>query len=212
MPADLPPSSPDDPGRPASVQRIRDTALAIFATRGSESTSLRTIADAAGVSTGLVQHHFGTKANLVQAVEDHVMTVLTEALAGPLVSAPDDPVADAADRVISLLSGPEVVVDYMSRALAENTAVGARIFDTLVDICTGYWEELRQQGLTQAGLDPVWITLSPLTLVLGTFILRSHLSRYLPDALTTPEQLERWRNATERIIAGGQLQRPAGNG
>jgi hypothetical protein len=53
------------------------------------------------------------------------------------------------------------------------------------------------------------MTLNPLLLVLGMFMLRTHLSRHLPEDLTTPTQLLRWRNATEVIIGFGQLQRPS---
>jgi hypothetical protein len=48
-----------------------------------------------------------------------------------------------------------------------------------------------------------------MTLVLGTFILRSHLSRQLPEALTTPTQLQRWQDATRAIIESGQLRPPS---
>lgn len=209
MPTDLGTSDPDDAGKPASIQRIRDAALAIFATRGTETTSLRMVADAAGVSIGLVQHHFGTKANLIAAVNDQVLTVLTETLATPLVRAPaEDPVADVADRVILLLAEHTEVVDYISRAIAESAPIGVRIFDALVQISTAHWAQLQEQGLTRPNLDPIYRTLSPLTLVLGTFILRSHLSRHLPEPFDTPAQLERWRNATEAIIASGQLRLP----
>ena len=51
------------------------------------------------------------------------------------------------------------------------------------------------------------MVLTPLTLVLGTFMLRSHLSRHLPEALNTSTQLQRWRDATEVIIGMGQLRR-----
>ncbi|MCV7147926.1 TetR/AcrR family transcriptional regulator [Mycobacterium riyadhense] len=209
MPTDVGTSSPDDGDKPASIQRIRDAALVFLAARGAETTSLRMVADAAGVSIGLVQHHFGTKANLIEAVNDHVLTVLSETLATPLVREPaDDPVADVADRVILLLAEHTEVVDYISRAIADNTPIGVRIFDALVQISTEHWEQLHEQGLTRSNLDPIYRTLSPLTLVLGTFILRSHLSRHLPEPFDTPAQLERWRNATEAIIGVGQLQRP----
>lgn len=201
--------SRDPDGEPSRLERILNAALKTFAVHGTEATSLRMIAAAAGVSLGLVQHHFGTKANLVQAVDDHVMAVLTVALASPLAKTPvADPVADAADRVTSLLVDHVPVVDYLCRTLVDATPTGARIFDTLVTVCNGYWEQLQDQGLTKPDLDPIWITLSPLTLVLGMFILRAQLSRHLPEAITTPAQLQRWRDATEQIIADGQLQRP----
>src|SRR5206468_4735750 len=42
--------------------RIRDAALRQFAARGVAAASLRHVAKAAGVSPGLVQHHFRSKA------------------------------------------------------------------------------------------------------------------------------------------------------
>jgi AcrR family transcriptional regulator len=193
---------------PKNIDRIRDAALTIFAQRGIEATSLRTIAKAAGVSVGLVQHHFRTKANLVQAVDAYVLRSLAEVLAGPLPSAPQDPVSEVAQRVKTLMADHVELTDYLCRALVENTPTGVRIFDTLTEICTGHWSELAEQGLTQPGLDPLWIVLSPMTLVLGTFLLREHLSRQLPEALTTPAQLQRWEAATRAIIESGQLQLP----
>jgi AcrR family transcriptional regulator len=201
---------PNNAGEPSRVEQIRDAALKLFAARGTEATSLRMIASAAGVSLGLVQHHFGTKANLIQAVDDYVTTVLTASLAVPPGSAPAaDPVADIADRVVSLLVDHAELVDYLCRALVDATPTGTRVFDTLVAVAGGHWDHLKEQGLAKPDLDPIWMTLNPLVLVLGMFILRSQLSRHLPESLTTRTQLERWRNATEKIIADGQLQIPS---
>lgn len=201
-------SSFNGASEPSSIERIRNAALPILAERGIEATSLRTIAKAAGVSLGLVQHHFHTKANLVQAVDEYVLGALAEILAGPLPSAPQDPVSEVAQRVKTLMAEHVELTDYLCRALVENTPTGVRIFDNLTEICAGHWEELAAQGLTQPELDPLWIVLSPMTLVLGSFLLRSHLSRQLPESLTTPTQLQRWEDATRAIIASGQLRLP----
>ncbi|OBK50376.1 TetR/AcrR family transcriptional regulator [Mycobacterium sp. 1081908.1] len=200
-------SASGDP-EPSRVDRILTAALKTFAAHGTEATSLRTIAAAAGVSLGLVQHHFVTKANLIQAVDDHVTAVLTASLATAASAPADDPVADIADRVTSLLVDHGDVVDYLCRALVDATPTGSRVFDTLVTVAGGHWEQLQQQGLTKPGLDPVWMTLNPLVLVLGMFLLRTQLNRHLPEALTSRTQVQRWRDATEQIIADGQLQRP----
>jgi TetR/AcrR family transcriptional regulator, regulator of cefoperazone and chloramphenicol sensitivity len=47
--------------------RLRETALALFADHGITATSLRSIAAVAGVSPGLVIHHFGSKDGLRRA-------------------------------------------------------------------------------------------------------------------------------------------------
>ena len=63
-------SMPDD--RTARAV-IRDEALRLFAARGPDAVTVRQIAAAAGVSPGLVLHHFGSKAGLREAVDQHVL-------------------------------------------------------------------------------------------------------------------------------------------
>src|SRR3954469_20648482 len=53
--------------------RIRNAALELFAARGTAATTIRDVAKAAGVSPGLVQHYFGTKAGLQKAVDEFVV-------------------------------------------------------------------------------------------------------------------------------------------
>ena len=53
--------------------RIRDAAIDLFAERGIAAATIRDIAQAAGVSSGLVRHHFGSKEGLRQACDDFAM-------------------------------------------------------------------------------------------------------------------------------------------
>lgn len=57
--------------------RIRAAALTRFATDGL-SASLRTIAADAGVSAGLIVHHFGSRDGLLRACHDHVLDVIQD--------------------------------------------------------------------------------------------------------------------------------------
>lgn len=199
---------PSGRGDQSSADRIRDVALKTFAVHGTEATSLRMIAESAGVSIGLVQHHFRTKGNLITAVDDYVMAVLGQLLSGPLPEAPTDPVSTVAQRVTELVSNHAPVIDYMCRAVVDCTPMGVRIFDGLVDIGRGHWDQLAEQGLVRPGLDPDWVALNPMVLVLGIFIVRSHLDRHLPDAFTSPAQLDRWQKATDALIRNGQIVPP----
>jgi len=47
-----------------SRARLRDAAIELFAERGFDKTSVKAIAEAAGVSPGLVIHHYGSKDEL----------------------------------------------------------------------------------------------------------------------------------------------------
>ena len=48
--------------------RIRNAALDLYASQGEDRTSMRAIAAAAGVTVGLLVHHYGTKDKIRDAV------------------------------------------------------------------------------------------------------------------------------------------------
>ncbi|RAV08408.1 TetR/AcrR family transcriptional regulator [Mycolicibacterium sp. GF69] len=189
----------------SSVDRIRDAALKCFAARGASATSLRSVAAEAGVSLGMVQHHFATKANLIKAVDDHVLGVLAAALTQPLEETPADTIAEVGNRVTSLIAGEPDVVDYAGRALTDGSALGEQVFDSLAVLGAERWRLRAEQGLTRPDLDPTWGTLNPLVLALGAWVLRAHIERHLPEPLETPAQLQRWQRATDSLLRDGQM-------
>src|SRR5277367_4652746 len=56
--------------------RIRNAAMELFATKGAANTSIREVAAAAGITHGLVVHHFANKDGLRQAVRQHAIELL----------------------------------------------------------------------------------------------------------------------------------------
>ena len=94
-----PQPAPQGPDQLSTVERIRRAALASFAVHGTAATTLRAVATAAGVSLGLVQHHFATKSGLIKAVDDHVLALLIEELSQPIPEPPADSVADIGSRL-----------------------------------------------------------------------------------------------------------------
>ncbi len=61
-------------------QKLIDTAIALVAEKGLDSTSVTAVAKTAGTSERLVYHHFGTKENLVQVCYKQVSQSLSERL------------------------------------------------------------------------------------------------------------------------------------
>lgn len=57
-------------------QRLLDTALVLFAERGVEAVSLRSINAAAGVSPGILHYHFGNRDTLLDALLHRDLPVL----------------------------------------------------------------------------------------------------------------------------------------
>ena len=69
-----------------SRQHILDAALHLFAHHGYRATSVREIAEAAGVSIGNVYHHFGDKESIFRTLLDD-LAVIAESRRFPFVRA-----------------------------------------------------------------------------------------------------------------------------
>jgi AcrR family transcriptional regulator len=192
---------------PRNVERIRDEALKSFARHGTSGTSLRSVAAAAGVSLGLVQHHFATKAGLIKAVDDHLLALVISSTSGPISDSPVDSIAEVGSRVTRIIAEHPDIADYVGRALVDGSPLGTTIFDTLVAVGTARWSQRAEYGETGPDLDLTWAALNSLVLVLGAQILRTHIDRHLPEPLSTPMQLERWQKAVNSLLREGLLRR-----
>ncbi|BBX01334.1 TetR family transcriptional regulator [Mycolicibacterium moriokaense] len=185
------------------LERIRRAALKSFATRGAAATSLRSVAADAGVSLGLVQHHFETKAGLIKAVDDYVLSVVIDVVSQPVSSPPGDSIADMGSRVTTLLLEHPDVVDYFGRALIDGSRLGNTIWDTLYAFGTVRWTARKERGEARDDIDVTWAAVNSLVLAVGTLIVRGHIERQVPDAFTTPEQLDRWQNSVNTLLREG---------
>jgi AcrR family transcriptional regulator len=191
----------------SSIERIRGAALKTFAMHGASATSLRMVAAAAGVSVGLVQHHFVNKAGLIKAVDDHVLGMVIAAIAGPLPAAPADTLDEMGDRVTGIVAEHPDVVDYVGRALIDGSPLGTTIFDTLAGSGMVRWNQRHERGETRADLDLTWASINAMVLALGTLILRGHIERLLPGPFAAPEQLQRWQASVNTLLRGGLFRR-----
>ncbi|MFD2352948.1 helix-turn-helix domain-containing protein [Nonomuraea ferruginea] len=84
---------------------------------------MKAVADAAGVSVGLVQHHFGSKEGLREACDAHVRAAMMGA-AGQV----QDGVEVTPDVIQGMYEANELSVRYLARALAEGWGVAAVLF------------------------------------------------------------------------------------
>ncbi len=197
---------PRVPPEPTSVDRIRDAAVRTLADRGVAATSLRAVAEEAGVSIGLVQHYFGNKAGLVAAVDDYVLQVFGEIIeATPIPEPATAYPQDMGTRFAQLLDEHPDLTNYIAHALIEGDKIGSVIFDGLLQISAAQGEKFAEAGLIRSDLDPVWGSLNPLILRVGAMILRPHIERHLPEPFGSQSQLQRWDAAVTALIRKGQI-------
>lgn len=194
---------------PRFVERIHAAALRSFAAHGTAATTMRGVAAAAGVSLGSVQHHFATKAGLIEAVDDYVLRLVVTTVSRPLPEPPVDSVATMGQRINTLFSEHPDVAGYLGRALVDGSPVGARVFDTLFATGVARWQQRLERGELRPDVDITWAAINGLVLALGAISLRQHLDRHLAEPFITPTQLDRWRNATDSLLREGLFRAPS---
>ncbi|WP_083442006.1 TetR/AcrR family transcriptional regulator [Nitriliruptor alkaliphilus] len=182
MSTDPPPSGTDDrTGR----ARIRDAAIELFGERGVDGTSLKLIAEAAGVSQPLIVHHFGSKDGLRVACDEHVAAQVRASKLDAMSQGPSmDPMA--------ALRGAEDsrhLMRYLGRTLTDGSPHVAVLVDEMVDDAVEYMAEGERTGLILPSEHPR-SRAAVLTLwSLGLLTLFEHAERLLGvDLLGSPEQ------------------------
>jgi TetR/AcrR family transcriptional regulator len=97
-------------GRPANAnpelqrEKIIRAALAEFSQRGFAGTSVRTIAQQAGITHGLIRHYFQCKEELFHSAADYLFGEMAQVLAQAAErSSPDDPVGQLVLQIRSFV-------------------------------------------------------------------------------------------------------------
>lgn len=166
--------------------RIRDAAVRRFAEQGARETTIRAVAEEAGVTPGLVCHHFGSKRGLRGACDAYVLEYLRDGISEAV---DERRAADPEFLTREYPSGP-VVLRYLARALVDGSATAAALFD---DIVTRTEENLtrRPPRRRPSHADPRAQAAVHAAMQLGTWVLHDHLLRALEADTLTPEVFSR---------------------
>jgi AcrR family transcriptional regulator len=192
--------------------RIREAALELFAERGIAGATIRDIALKAGVSSGLLRHHFGSKEGLRDACDEYAMSRLND-IRQQMLS--EGKLAD-----VSFMGSIQPVAmqlqAYLVRSMMESST--PQLFQLMVDV--------GEQWLATTSLksdDPRAFSAVIAAMKMGIFLMRDQLSQSLGEdagtpagharvlraaveiftqPLLTPEQAERARVALAAFLPG----------
>ena len=192
---------------------IRDEALRLFAARGPDGVTVRQIAVAAGVSPGLVLHHFGSKEGLRQAVDEHVLGLFDQMLGemtGEHAADLYDPAASGsvAEAVVKHLPADSPVPEYLRRLLLADGEAGRELFRRLFRLSAATLDALAAAGMAAPGADPPVRAAFLLVNDLAVLLLRDYLAEVLgTDPLSGPG-MARWAGEVLTIYGAGLLAAP----
>ncbi len=176
------PESRRTPGDRTAKARIRDAAIACFATDGVAGATVRKIAAGAGVSPGLVIHHFGSMDGLREACDKHIAASIRNRKQAAMAAGPSLDLL-AALRETELGSS----IGYLAQVLTEDSPTVAKLVDELVADAERYTEQGVAAGMLQPATDPRGRAVVLTIWSLGALVLHRHLRRLLGVDLTDPD-------------------------
>jgi TetR/AcrR family transcriptional regulator, regulator of cefoperazone and chloramphenicol sensitivity len=189
--------------------RIREAALALFGSEGF-AVPLRIIAEAAGVSAGLIVQRFGSKDGLRQAVDQAVLQTFLDRFAAIPGDLPADGLAtEMAAAFADVLGTSPRLRQYLRRSLSDVTPASVTIFDDLI-AATGRGLEARDRaGGLRPGSDPQWRPFQVLSVILGPLLLEPVIERYVAEPYS-PANTRRRTAANLDFLAHGLFTPPPG--
>ena len=141
--------------------RIRDAAIKLWGEQGY-GASVRSIADAAGVSPGLVIHHYGSKDGLRQAVDEYLLEYIRSEKSRTITSNDPQVWLDALDEVEPFAP----MVRYLLHSVQSGGEPGRAFLQRSVDDAEQYLEDGVRAGTIKPSRDPkaraLWISLNGL--------------------------------------------------
>jgi AcrR family transcriptional regulator len=182
--------------------RIRNAALELFAARGAAGTTIREVARAAGVSPGLVQHHFGTKAGLQKAVDEFVVADAVSTVTD-LPGTLEERGAEFAARMGAVTRDRPAAVLYLARAASEGSEFGLRAFEEIVKFGVREFRAMEDAGQLGPDLDLEWAVLQLLLFNLSTIMFEPAIEHALGETIMSEEGRRRMNAAATRLFTYG---------
>lgn len=194
-----------DPDGPAAEDltaqaRIRNAAIARFVRDGFEKANLRAVAADAGVSIGLIFHHFGNKAGLRAACDEYVLREGTRR--GRAAGRPEM----MQGLLGEYLSSPEeyrLLVQYLGRTIQESSPNAAAIVDTLVAESEAVYRAGDADGTMHPSSDPRAQAVLGVVFSMAVLTMPPVLTRALGHEEFGPEVLRRLSVPTMELFTRG---------
>ena len=157
--------------------KLRDAAIELIAK--NEPFTARSVAEKAGVTPGLIRHHYGSMAGLEEACDDHIAEIIRDSKDRATANVGSvDVLAAIRD------SGEAHVMGYLARRLTQGSSRIDKLVDLLAEDATGYIQRAIDAGV-MTPLADVPTAARMLTIYsLGALALHTHLERLLDIDIT----------------------------
>jgi AcrR family transcriptional regulator len=162
--------------------RIREAAIRLFTERGVEGTPILDIARAAGVSGGLIRHHFGSKDGLRAACDTYATDELLRFKEEVLKQGQSDP-----DFIPTFDARQVLLRRYVGRVMIDGSPAAAARFAEAVEATERWFTD--QPGLDLP--DPRACAAVVAAMTLGVFAMQDQIALALGEDPISPQVQQR---------------------
>jgi AcrR family transcriptional regulator len=165
--------------------RLVRVAMQMFAERGYDAVTVRDISKEAGVSVGLINHHFGSKEGLREAVNRTFIRQFEEAISsradlGPGRARSREEITNwVEDWIDRHIDNWDLTKAYMRRAILEGSDWGAELFERLYQVVRTGVDRADADGNVRDDVDRLWLPILIMYLELGTLLMEPFVDRVL---------------------------------
>ena len=165
--------------------RLRDAAMELVSGGGTAALSARAVAERAGVTPGLIRHHFGSMAGLLAACDGHVgEAIRRRKLEGMSQGLAFDAVAAIRD------DGNQVLLGYLARRIPDDAPAINDLVDQVIADAVDYLAVGEGSGLVRPTGDPQARAAILTFFSLGSLTMHTHLVRHLGVDITAPDLVQ----------------------
>jgi AcrR family transcriptional regulator len=184
--------------------RLRQAAFELFAAHGYDGASVRAIAARAGVSAGLVLHHFGGKEGLRQAVDEWMVQAFGDALADVPSDVPAEELSAGVGAAVARVMGAnEHLRGYLRRSLMDDSSASVALFERFIELASRELEHLRAADGLQDDVDPLWAPYQLVFLIVGPLLLEPLIQQRLDEAVFDVDVIAGRSAANLRLLSHG---------
>jgi AcrR family transcriptional regulator len=169
---------------------------------------MRDIAEAAGVTAGLIIHYFGSKERLKAAVDEAMIQVFTEPLSMPLEDGPQERLIAISEALArTMMEHPELRA-YLRRSFLENDPASTQVFNLFVTLARDLELQMQAAGLLRDDLDLQWTPFQVLFLHFGPLLLGPAVEQTLGVDPFGEDVVRRRSQANQGLLKRGVFRDP----
>ena len=202
---------PKDAGRDTRAELLA-AAIELFSQHGFVAIDLRTIAEHANVSLGLIRHHYGAKEALIEAATESVVSDLRAAFQAMLANLDAHGGPELIDRLAERsrlhLFRNRKLLFYIRRLTIERPEASLPVFRDYFSMIQAELTPLEAAGELGGDVNRVWLTFLLMFMHLGPIFLDEQIRAIIGRDQFDPQVLLEKTTSMSRILKFGMLPVP----